>query len=392
MKDFKSVYLALGICVSTILVGVNLFAAGPGHGGGGGGINVNGQKITFGSTELEFHETDSEVLWSKLPALTFLRKEILSLPLGMAYQQKLLQALLPQSNRKYYDIEAISNSQRIGFKKAYLGAFKTQMNSDKIEVYALTEGRSTYLLPDFYKISGVNQFGIDEQKYKLIRQASILFHEASWTLLPPLVQGMRFQSEYNFVIDGEIKIEKFLRERALNQKPNSYDLEFYSYLSKLFKDTTLLIQGAAGEDLEKGRLAPFLNETGELNGGVIVGTEVIRQYFEDCLEQKNIDYMTLWQRHIENLAMENPEVKLFQVLYSVRDRVSRGNGLLFQGTTSSGVGPQGFVCEILEKDKRLTRTINRPFAPWLSREDQKSGNYYKFESYRNQNREYLNLN
>jgi hypothetical protein len=181
------------LIMSMMLALVATANAQVGHdGNGGGGIYANGEYKTFYSAGLFVNAIPKSLQTSA--GLNQLVRQISASPyLTTPIKTRLLKAILPASNRNYYDVQAnrFGDEVQARLKAEYERATKT--SAEQIVLYAVTDtnSKNTYLLPNFYRL---NLYG----------QMAILFHEAMWILTP--------DSTYASIIGAEVTFQAYLEQ------------------------------------------------------------------------------------------------------------------------------------------------------------------------------------
>jgi len=229
--------LLLGIQL-VLLIAVSAFAGKEGSGGRNGGVGVvidaQGHIATIGSfPPVRVHSLEM----NDIPGLSELQDAIDRLEIPNAIRSQLKLASLPSVERRYFAADANAISDKA--KKAILDAYHHVLADEGVppnlwpnKVVALTHGRDTLLLPEFFTSM------VDE-----ISQSSILFHEGLWVLFPP--QGsVPTLGEYARVINTDISFERWYRGTDM--------LTVYDKLSRLFSNPSVAIRAYAAVDLASG--------------------------------------------------------------------------------------------------------------------------------------------
>lgn len=202
-------------------------------GNGGGGFHRNGQYLTFGSAGVRIGLTPVDVV----PALDQLQESLQGLRLGKLTSGNFLQAVLPDDQRRYFQVEErdLPPKEHARLTKAYRDALGPKARGKKLAVFAVTsrETRETYLLPAFFAL-------------KPVEQQAILFHEGLWIHLP---EG----TTYERVIDAEIKFQHYVENGA-----RGYDAELFPVLDEIFQDPMISLKAALRDDLASGVLDEVL--------------------------------------------------------------------------------------------------------------------------------------
>jgi hypothetical protein len=220
---------------------------------------------------------------------------ITHLPLTGRDQGKLLEAVYPAGDRRYYRIDEsdLNEFNRKELLRKYREALKSELANDDLTVFAITNQNETFLLPGFFKL--------DE-----VQQAAILFHEALWVIDPKLT--------YGFVIDAEITLEDYLRR---NTQAFPYETDLFLALSTALGNPILTIMAAAKDDFNNGRLSALLNREGQLPIETLLGKQNIKCYSEN---DGFVDRAT-FVAHLTFMMRTRPEIKLYEALFALRDRV-----------------------------------------------------------------------
>lgn len=184
MKTFFKVFYLLLVSQIALAIG--------GHdGSGGGGVIQNGQYLTFGSAG--FYINPGRLSKVDLPetVLTaqYFAKDTHMSPIVTA---KYRNSILPSDSRVYYRVdEGDMNKDLIKrLIEEYQRVVKVPPAS-KLTIFAITDTnkKTTYLLPNFFKLSSIGK-------------QAILFHESQWIVRP--------KSTYEEVINAEIKFQHYI--------------------------------------------------------------------------------------------------------------------------------------------------------------------------------------
>ena len=216
------------------------FASDGSEGKGGGGVLKNGVYMTFYSAGLyvEPSNSSSEEM-SQIPAINKLFDYIENLAyLSQNSKNALLNEIMPTGLRKYY----IANAEMLTptVRKNLIAEFArvTNVDTDQLQLFALTDtsSRTTFLLPEFFKLSGNDQM-------------AILFHENYWLLNP--------DTTYNQVVSAEMAFEAAL------QSPNDPARQ-YSFITYVERDGESL-PALMRWDVASGSLKGFLNDKNQFS-------------------------------------------------------------------------------------------------------------------------------
>lgn len=218
------------------------------EGNGGGGIERNGTYLTFGSAGVQV----TQVPLKDIPGMNLLLEAVKALPLPELEKGNLLKAVYPLGERRYFSIlnQDLDPNKETQLKKSYHQAIGGQIRLDELVVYSLTSDRESYLLPEFYYLSEV-------------QQAAILFHESLWIL------NAKF--DYRTIIDAEIKFERYLTTRRPNY---GFESDLFSVLNQVFDNPHLALMSAAKDDFDSGRLKKFLDPKGRIPLTVLFGENI----------------------------------------------------------------------------------------------------------------------
>ena len=303
--------------------------AGNEGGNGGGGIQRNGTYLTFGSAQLH---VGLEPL-DEVPGLKLLEKTVLRLKVGPLQKAALLNVITIDGRRNYFKINSsdLDQVKKEAFLKAYQKAISAPMPIENLVIFAVTSKNAaeTYLMPEFFQL-------------KPLEQTAILFHEALWLLMPE-------STSYNFVIDAEIKFQKFL-ERGVK----GYDPKFYPVLDEVFRDHVLSLKVALKEDFESGVFAKDLVAINDdpsskktcLPLEKLVGAASVRK--EGFLgRNSHSEYRNIYLQFVADLLermKKYPRSKGLRRLYEVRERIQFGG--MYYENSGSGTGWMTYPIEI----------------------------------------------
>ncbi len=232
---FLGVIFALGLSHS---------AVGGETGNGGGGILRDGRVLTFGSASIELPQNDAQI--SEIPGMKMLTKMLVRLNIPKRQQMKLLMAILPSIERKYFRLpkDSLSERQEAELKKIY--GDMTGVDYSSIALFAVTDfsKKETYLLPEFFELE------------KEEEQAAILWHEAAWVLGAwsfNLTSGNRFS--YEFVLQAEMNMQNYLEEPDVGENLR----HMMKDISIILNNKLLYLSTLAQIDLEKGSFGDLID-------------------------------------------------------------------------------------------------------------------------------------
>lgn len=300
--------LALGMLTSEIT------QAGQLTGNGGGGVKRDGLFLTFGSEKVKLFQTPLKTV----PGLEALKLVVEKIPLPQTHRGTLATAIYPIGKRQYYAIQAedLTETKRVEIKLEYFKAMQERVAFDDLVIYAYTNttDRETFLLPEFFEISGKNPLGIPEDQYKEIRQVAILFHEGIWMLRPDL--------SYREIFRGEILFENYLA-----QNPHlGFDTHLFAYFNKIFGDPIVALMSAAQMDHASGKLTPLLNQAEKIPMTHLFGEDLYiecRSYHELGHHYRSFRLNTATvQAFLITQMRRYPEISFLGELYSLLDQVS----------------------------------------------------------------------
>lgn len=229
------------------LAGLRAQAQDIGAGNGGGGVNRNGRYMTFYSAGLWTAAGEEDI--STVPQLAdlvdfFNQTGLLGVRSKVAYAK----ALTPTPQRKYYKVDGSRFTPEIRERLIAEYSRVMRIETQEVALFAITDttSRTTYLLPEFYKLTA------NEQK-------AILFHEAFWVAFP--------DATYPAVISAETSFQSFL------EKPKSID--------RVMK--WLTTSGGASDryamalntDLSQNNLLGFVDRDSRVKLADLVGEEFI---------------------------------------------------------------------------------------------------------------------
>lgn len=258
------------LLIMSQLIALFAFAGGQ-DGNGGAGLEENGTYKTFYTAGLyvePIYLTDST-----LPELRSLRNEIRKMNLNPKIEGALAAILSPSFERKYLNVDSTHFDQSTlkTLKEIYRKIYKME-NSDII-IYAVTDisSNTTYLLPEFYKLSGVEK-------------NVILLHEALWLMKPETtykeITTMDLYSQNYFTKYSADSLFTFVEalDNFLEVRYNGSRWGFSNniYFGSLYGMTLKW-------DLAQNNLKELVNENGAIKLGNLFGIEgfkCIKNYYE----------------------------------------------------------------------------------------------------------------
>ncbi len=277
------------ILISGLFLAASAFAGGDGH--GGGGVYRDGQYVTFYSAGIYISSTALEITGpNKVPELKELVKYIGQTPyLSDTTKATLINALEPSMNRKYYEVD------RWRFTKKELAEIKAQygnamqIDAQHVHLYAVTDpaNDATYLLPDYYKLSQVDQ-------------EAILYHEAYWILHPT--------SNYTTVIESESAFEAFL------ENPYS-STNIMNWLATV-GTTADELKAAIQFDLNTGALGGLLVNQNQIPLEKLFGKQFFKCKEDEHKRGQGLNCTSDIEVHLTQLSQQYPSSALIPFLRS----------------------------------------------------------------------------
>lgn len=261
---FASVLLAL-------LSPPSSFADRIGNGGGGIFNEETGEYKTFHNAGL--YVEPAYLTDEQLPEVVKLRAELKALGLSPAIFNRIQQWLIPSHQRTFFKVAAskFSREEYEKIKDEYRKVFRDDRIN--IAIYAITDTaeKSTFLLPEFYKL-------------KPEERLLITFHETMWMMAP--------EASYKDIVRVDDYMSRYLRERSAGAK-----FQLVAALDRLLSGSDsrggLWDDGASnsftpmsllgfgyGEDLKTGALKGLVGASGQISLGQLIGAEGIRCYLE----------------------------------------------------------------------------------------------------------------
>ena len=244
----------------TLTASLGFAAGGEGNGGsgtgGGGGVYKDGDYLTFAAAGVKIPAGDVLEI-SEIPGLSTAQNLVSQLVLSQSVQSKLMLAIFPVGDRKYHQITKLDSRLEEKIKKGYYNATGGSIDYKNLVVYAVTSGQDTYLLPSFFKI----QAPVDSKKPNDLGQAAVLYQEALETVVNKTLQNgvPSFTEEY--FTHAQITVGHFMLE---HQDWSDFDEDLYKTLEEVGSDPTLRFLAAKNDDIKNNRIAPLLDEKGNL--------------------------------------------------------------------------------------------------------------------------------
>ena len=220
-----------------------------GSGNGGGGVQKNGRYMTFYSAGLYTEPTPAQNAL-EVPSL----KDLISTIDGFQFvsnstKDDLENVLLPSDEHKYYRVDA--NHFGPILQKRLLEEFRrvTHVPEQELTLYALTDTNQgiTYLLPNFFKLSQLDQM-------------TILFHESYWLIHP--------NTTYSDVVSAEMAFE------AVLDHPQD-QLRIFDFM-KYFSTSQDRFLYAMKTDINSGALSPLVQNGNEIRLVDLIGENAIQ--------------------------------------------------------------------------------------------------------------------
>lgn len=286
--------------VITLILTGQVWAAREVQNGGGGWVR-DGEYMTFYSAQIPVARKPLEI--REVPGLSFLLQKIVDLHISENYRAKLLDKILPTNKRIYYRVnadrlDAEQYQELISKYSAVMGVAK-----ENLTIFATTDAKSaeTFLLPDFYKLTE-------------LEQAVVLLHESAWVLDPFL--------DYHGVVAFEQATQAFFEDGATAQNVDS----FYRQLSLLLKDPRVALLPTLQFDIDAGVLPARL-----------VLKDVFGETYLKCLASSPLDVVDLVYRsqdcartlqlQILKLSLKYPSSLFFAALLNY---LNTGHSILLQ--------------------------------------------------------------
>ncbi len=322
--------LTLALCLQISNVALAQVEQGNDKGNGGGGVFQDGRYMTFGSAGVGVYVDRNELTTDQVPQLKYVMDLMMTSPyINVNTGSRYVQALATSSSRKYYNVQ---NSKFTSETRArLLGEFSrlTNLDASKLALFAITDTvtKTTYILPEFYKL-------------RPTEQAAIIFHEGYWIVNP--------DSTYQQVVDAEISFQRYLENMSSN-------VSLMAWLEKIM-DPNQLLSTAFVIDNQNG-VFNAVSKKGKIRVGVILGEQglncIKNSGAYDCHDlmlnsvyqvSKNypnsitIKMITNWLLTGKNIGISYP----YQSNFSIKERISGREVLdpnlsLSQTTTSQGL-------------------------------------------------------
>jgi len=206
-------------------------------GHGGGGIERNGKYLTFKDAGI----TVTADSLTEVPQLEQFDQIIQKLQVDTSWKARLYDSYINNGDRKYFRIEDDEDYKHGAdpIKNAYskIAAVGKQFTVDDIKLFAITQGRETYLFPAYFALGSTEQL-------------AILWIEMLW--------AGDFVRNYNDALDSEIRFQTYIE----SGKAPGYERNFYENLARILNAPSIYIHAAAEDDLQAGRLKNFIDENG----------------------------------------------------------------------------------------------------------------------------------
>lgn len=198
----RSVALKVGVMAFLVVCDCraqNLRSGGHGTSGGGGVRMPQGVVTFLHAEQVQAQKVRIQELKAFRDLEAFLNSNVI---FSQANRSRMLQALVPDDQRKYYSISKADVDPEVyrGIAQEY--AELKGFPIDQIVLYALTDKKEkqTFFLPEFFELS-------------THEQTAIIFHEMLWLILPDLSYAEMVQIENDFQlslidhdIDGQIRM------------------------------------------------------------------------------------------------------------------------------------------------------------------------------------------
>jgi len=286
-------------------------------GNGGGGIfdEQTGEYKTFYGAG--FYVEPAYLTDADLPDLVKLRQEVKALQLSPKIHAKFLQAMVPTYNRKFFKVAAhrFSREEYEKIKDEYRRVYKDDRIN--IAIYAITEGSTTYILPEFYKLKANDRL-------------LILFHEMLWTLAPgeSYQEILRVDDYMNRYIKERTQSAQFqliaALDRLLVQREDNDD-SFYG--GKTNPTPASLFGFAFGSDMKTGALKGLVGGNGSLSLDRFLGADALECYrAQSRSDSSGESCVPAVKSHWYNLSQQYPKSLFLQALLGGTPVVSGGSG------------------------------------------------------------------
>lgn len=305
-----AIQLIFALCLS-----LNVFAENE-KGNGGGGVQRDGRYMTFHSAGLYIE--NAEPTAEEVPQLEeildfFNNTSYLTGPLKIKY----IKALMQSDNRHYYKVKPETFTEEIRERLVDEYVRITEAKKEEIVLFAITdtENGNTYLLPEYYELSAVDQW-------------AILFHEAYWIVNPA--------ATYEDVVDAEVKFQAFVEDRVFSKqqkKPGVFEsirsrmsgekrqvkssTKVYNFIKKI-ADEKELLAASVTYDLESGALSGILKENKYIKMSYLLGEEWIAcrvkafDFRDDEMLKRCYSFI---QTHLYKIKKMHPDSMLMQLMF-----------------------------------------------------------------------------
>lgn len=272
-------YLKTLLCLCFIIPHLSFATSGGQDGNGGGGVKVDGRYMTFYSAG--FYTDSFEESSEAIPQLNELIRFFNDFKhLNPLSRIKYIKAMLPSSQRKYYKVK--ESSFTVEVRERLIEEYKRVIDlddRDKIALFAITDTNSetTYLLPNFYKLTAV-------------QQQAILFHENYWIV--------NNNATYSEVIQAEMTFQAYLE--------NTHSVKRLVNLMKLTGERSDVLRATINYDLKNNTLNG-LARNGQVRLISILGEDWLECHKlglrESCYDYVAANLYSLTQRHPESLFL-----------------------------------------------------------------------------------------
>jgi hypothetical protein len=223
---------------------------------GGGGVLQNGKYMSFYSAGL--YAEPSPVVMTEVPNLNTLVNFLNQFEyLSQETKLKWINLILPSGSHQYYRAQNDKLSPEIQDRLLEEYARLTKQPKASIRLFAITDtnSRVTFLLPDFYKLSALDQMGI-------------LVHEAMWLVYP--------QTDYSFIVNAEMAVEA-----AIDQPTNTARVnEALKFLGTPIDRMILAVKA----DTKSHALKELMNKNGTVSLAKLFGPAWVK-----CMDDRTED-------------------------------------------------------------------------------------------------------
>lgn len=246
MKTFLNLFVVLWALTSLAADPGELVAKGPGDGAGGAGVTKNGLYMTFYSAGLYVQPLAFSE--NQIPGLDEVIASVTRLQLGPITKGKILEALIPSQNRRYYVATPQGLTSEVRQKLTAEFVKVTGQDSANITLFGLTdkEKLTTYLLPEFFSLE------------TLAEKQAALMHEALWISHPNFT--------YNDIVQTEMAFQ------AILENPMNFNA-VVDFISRVSTDGNDLTIAALYQDIKTGTLTGLLDKDGKVSMGKLFGEE-----------------------------------------------------------------------------------------------------------------------